>query len=946
MSLLDQNWGGIGSTDDEALDNDHPGRQILTSRDGTLMLIECAKEMFEPLSNTMKSNSTINENENNDDDDDNNELKTGFQLVMRACQRFYQSKIVSNDKDLSGIILYGTEKNKNSFDFNNIYILHDLAQPSAERIIQLENLSNKETYKKTYEDLFGLTPSKGYSLNEALWTCSNIFSNSLQRLTIKRIFIFTCNDRPHALNIILERQAKQRAKDLYDVGIQVEIFPILTETITKFDYKKFFQDILMLSDDELDLKNNQISTGRLNELLKLVYSKEHKKRAYCTVPFSLGNSSDGTQLQFSVSVFNMVRPCPKPTKIKLDMKTNMETKLVTKHYLPETAEILMPSDIQYGIDVSNRRVLFDADEIKAIKKFGDPGFQILGFKNLSCLLPHHYVKPGHFIYPDEKYIEGSSCLFNALLKKCLEKKMFILCQFIARRNTPPRLVALIPQAEEINKKDPNDRLASNGFHVYYLPYADDIRTLPKNDTARLDDDNVDLFKNVVRNLKFKYRPEKFENPALQTLWRNIEATALNKNKPEEFIDLTIPNIENQNKKVAEYIDEIKQTIFPPDYIMGVAKRSATKRKADAATTSVSSKRTKSDDDIDVEAAAHNNLLTKLTIPILKNYWFCSCVYSIMSHNIKSSIESANIAEHGPPASIGEHPNAITNRFYTYERIQEIVAFIQKLAPTKPELAIICGSGLGGLAELIVEKIVIPYADIPHFPKSTVAGHRSNLVLGILNGVYVVCMQGRLHSYEGYTTATCAFPVRVMHMLGAHSLIVTCAAGGINDDYNVGDIMLIKDHLNFPNLAGNNPLIGHNDERFGPRFPPVGHAYDREYLLEMKKIANKNNLQLREGVYCGLGGPCYETIAEINMLKLLGGDAVGMSTVHEVTFAAHCGMHTLGMALITNIGLSDYNITHEVGHDDVIRISELKANDLQQLVFNFADVIKKKSSSKK
>jgi hypothetical protein len=153
-----------------------------------------------------------------------------------------------------------------------------------------------------------------------------------------------------------------------------------------------------------------------------------------------------------------VRPCPKPTKIKLDMKTNLETKIVTKHYLPETglfildhnnnrmnlsflflAEILMPSDIQYGIDVSNRRILFDADEIKAIKKFSDPGFEILGFKSLSCLLPHHYVKPGHFIYPDEKYVEGSSCLFNGLLKKCLEKQMFILCQFTARRNTPPRL---------------------------------------------------------------------------------------------------------------------------------------------------------------------------------------------------------------------------------------------------------------------------------------------------------------------------------------------------------------------------------------------------------------------------------------------------------------------------------------------------------------------------
>jgi len=264
------------------------------------MLIECAPQMFELLANQMKQDSTI------DEDDEDAQLTTGFQLVMRACQRFYQSKIISNDKDLSGIILYGTENSLNAFDFKHIYILHELAQPSAERIIQLETLLNKETYKKTYNDLFGSTQSKGYSLNEALWTCSNIFSNSPQRLTIKRIFIFTCNDQPHVSNLTLERQAKQRAKDLNDVGIQVEVFPILTETKTKFDYKKFFQDILMLSDDELDLRNSQAPTGRLNELLKLVYAKEHKKRAYCTVPFSLGKTSDGTPLQLSVSVFNMV----------------------------------------------------------------------------------------------------------------------------------------------------------------------------------------------------------------------------------------------------------------------------------------------------------------------------------------------------------------------------------------------------------------------------------------------------------------------------------------------------------------------------------------------------------------------------------------------------------------------------------------------------------------
>ncbi|CAF0975806.1 unnamed protein product, partial [Didymodactylos carnosus] len=265
-------------------------------------------------------------------------------------------------------------------------------------------------------------------------------------------------------------------------------------------------------------------------------------------------------------------------------------------------------------------------------------------------------------------------------------------------------------------------------------------------------------------------------------------------------------------------------------------------------------------------------------------------------------------------------------FFSYERIEEISNYLRKKIAAAPEVAIICGSGLGGLAELITDKISFPYNEIPYFPSSTVPGHRGNLIFGILNGIYVVCMQGRFHPYEGYTTALCAMPVRVMKMLGAHSLIVTCAAGAINKDYNIGDMMIIKDHLNFSNFAG-------------PRFPPVGHAYDREYVTLMKQVAIKHGHELREGIYSGLGGPCYETIAEIRALRILGGDAVGMSVVHEVTVGAHCGFRILGLALLTNKCLTEYNAAHESLHEEVIRISELKANDMQQLILNFVGVLK-------
>ncbi|CAF1474979.1 unnamed protein product, partial [Didymodactylos carnosus] len=263
----------------------------------------------------------------------------------------------------------------------------------------------------------------------------------------------------------------------------------------------------------------------------------------------------------------------------------------------------MPSDIQYGLDIAGRRILFEQDEIKAIKRFDDePGFRLLGFKEMSCLKPFHYVKPGHFIYPDEKYVEGSSCLFNALLKKCLEKQMFILCQFTARRNTPPRIVALIPQKEEFDVKIPTDKIASNGFHVAYLPYADDIRSLPKVDPPRATQNQVQKFRQVIKALKFKYRPDKFENPTLQTLWRSIEAMALNKDKTDDFVDLTIPVIERMEEKAGDLVQNLKTSIFPPGYT-GLNK-SAVKRKT-ATDAANYSKKSKMEEAAEVEDAARN-----------------------------------------------------------------------------------------------------------------------------------------------------------------------------------------------------------------------------------------------------------------------------------------------------------------------------------------------------
>ncbi len=256
----------------------------------------------------------------------------------------------------------------------------------------------------------------------------------------------------------------------------------------------------------------------------------------------------------------------------------------------------------------------------------------------------------------------------------------------------------------------------------------------------------------------------------------------------------------------------------------------------------------------------------------------------------------------------------------YDQVLEAVQTIQTRTSLKPEVGVILGSGLGDLATEIAEPAIVPYADIPHFARSTVKGHAGRLIIGLLENVPVVAMQGRFHLYEGYPLQVLTLPVRVMRQLGAHTLIVTNAAGGVNPAYRPGDFMLIRDHINMPGLAGANPLLGPNDERFGGRFPPLAHAYDAQLRALAHSIAASSpEIMLHEGIYTMVGGPNYETGAELRFLRAVGTDAVGMSTVPEVIVARHAGMKVLGLSLITNTATG--NETGEVNHAEVLAAAD-------------------------
>jgi purine-nucleoside phosphorylase len=234
-----------------------------------------------------------------------------------------------------------------------------------------------------------------------------------------------------------------------------------------------------------------------------------------------------------------------------------------------------------------------------------------------------------------------------------------------------------------------------------------------------------------------------------------------------------------------------------------------------------------------------------------------------------------------------------------ERSGRLIGVIESaIGSVRAPIGMVLGSGLGGLADEIEDARVVPYRAIPHLPMSTVPGHAGRLVAGSWQGREVVVLSGRIHRYEGHDTAKVALPVQMLAAMGVDTVFVTNAAGAVNASYNPGDLMLISDHIN---LIGGNPLVGMNDDRIGPRFPDMTVAYDAELRASARAIAAKLGITLHEGVYCGVLGPSYETPAEIRMVRTLGADAIGMSTVPEVIAARHAGMRVLGLSCLTNMG---------------------------------------------
>lgn len=269
--------------------------------------------------------------------------------------------------------------------------------------------------------------------------------------------------------------------------------------------------------------------------------------------------------------------------------------------------------------------------------------------------------------------------------------------------------------------------------------------------------------------------------------------------------------------------------------------------------------------------------------------------------------------------------------FTRSHYREAADAIRARTMYRPKVGLILGSGLNALADEVLAADRTPYSEIPHFPRPSVGGHVGQLVIGELEGHEVAILQGRAHAYEGYSLQEVTFPVRVLAELGVNTLLVTNAAGGLNPVFRPGDLMLIVDHIGLMAMTGGNPLWGPNDDSLGPRFPAMNKAYDPALRKLALKVAADLGIELRQGVYVGLGGPTFETPAEVRFLRLIGGDACGMSTVPEVIVARHMGLRVLGISGISNVAIADPDAEEEANHEEVLMAGRIMVPKLMALL---------------
>ncbi|XP_037546781.1 X-ray repair cross-complementing protein 6 [Nematolebias whitei] len=568
--------------EEEAEEREAPGGEYkATGRDSLVFLVDASKEMFIKGEDGQPSN---------------------FDMTMEVVRNVYIHKIESSYRDLLALVFYGTEQSKNPRNsFKHVYVYHDLDEPGAKRVQEVNALRGEKGAHLAAK----LMGSGEASLGDALWCCSNLYSDIKLRLSQKRLMIFTCRDEPHVGDSTKDRQARIKASDLKETGVVIDLIHLMK--VDGFDVSLFFRDIVSPPEDESELGLQLEPCDKLEDLKKWVQAKEQKRRL-ARMSLCLGEGLD-----VAVGVYATAVQAQKPTPVRLYRETNEPVHSKTRTFHTQTGSLLLPSEIKKVQVYGKKQIVMERDEVDAIKKFGDPGLFLVGFKPMEKLKLHHHIRSSVFIYPEEDEVKGSACLFSALLKKCSERNVLALCRCITRRNCPPRYVALVPQLEEADEG--KLQITPPGFNIIYLPYADDMRTLDPPHCPPASQKQVNKMKEIVYKLRFTYKSDAFENPVLQQHYRNLEALALDMMAPEDIDDHIMPKVDQIDHRLGPLVQEFKDLVYPADY--NPETKPAPKRKAADAGSGAEKKAKVEVTEAELRTHLQNGTLGKLTVPVLK-----------------------------------------------------------------------------------------------------------------------------------------------------------------------------------------------------------------------------------------------------------------------------------------------------------------------------------------
>ena len=555
FSSSNNNQEGAGESDELLfLDKDFQEQHFFPTKDCILFLIDCSPSMHNLIQ-------------------DSNKVSTPISSLLKITENFLKTKIISNQNDLFGIVLFNTDKINNEMNFEGVNILFKIEAPNAFSIKKIKMMAqncdpevNKEKYKSELDEIFKPienNPNKISFLNNAMWIVQSILKNYDKKSYKRRIFLFTDNDdpipNPQEKNICI-----QRAKDMSDSDITIELFPMNFDN-KRFNLNNFYAQIIPAnSDDDLDGGNDNIlsieqCTDRLRELTKRIRQKEIKKRTLGKCPFYLTNNT-----KIYMNVYSCIKKSNKGRIFNVDAKTNKLLKIANSIICKDTGSELYPEQVGTYQLYGNKKIPFTKEEMGKIKFLEEPGMKLMGFKSIDSIKPYYNLRESYFIYPNELYSNGSSKLIDALIKQMLNKNKCAIVKFVAREGSVIKLCALMPQAE---KYDEDYFQTPPGFNMIVLPWADDIRSnsvimakFPK-DLPEVNDEECELAKKLIKKMNISFDCRAFENYELQKFYATLQALALDEPSEEPVEDTLQPNEEGLEKVLNGLDEEFRKSIF-------------------------------------------------------------------------------------------------------------------------------------------------------------------------------------------------------------------------------------------------------------------------------------------------------------------------------------------------------------------------------------------------